>query len=203
MRKLIATIVCLGMMVLGTVGIATAVPITFTDTTYFNENGTDPGSDLDDFGWGDVDYLEGFGDYVTWTQYFDFDPAVEEVLNGELTLYLRDDKFDTWSPFTWEFAFHFAEDGSWHMGEVDTGMYSYVIDGSYLTDGEFSITLASIGGDFYIDRSDLEITYEPIVTPPSPGPNPAPVPEPATVMLVGTGLLGMIAFGRKRFNKKA
>ena len=32
---------------------------------------------------------------------------------------------------------------------------------------------------------------------------PAPVPEPSTVMLVGTGLLGMIAFGRKRFNKKA
>jgi len=31
----------------------------------------------------------------------------------------------------------------------------------------------------------------------------APVPEPSTVMLVGTGLLGMIAFGRKRFNKKA
>jgi hypothetical protein len=31
----------------------------------------------------------------------------------------------------------------------------------------------------------------------------SPVPEPSTVMLVGTGLLGMIAFGRKRFNKKA
>lgn len=30
----------------------------------------------------------------------------------------------------------------------------------------------------------------------------APVPEPSTMLLVGTGLLG-IAFGRKRFNKKA
>jgi hypothetical protein len=30
-----------------------------------------------------------------------------------------------------------------------------------------------------------------------------PVPEPSTVLLVGTGLLGIIGFGRKRLNKKA
>ena len=30
-----------------------------------------------------------------------------------------------------------------------------------------------------------------------------PVPEPSTILLVGTGLLGIIGFGRKRFNKKA
>jgi hypothetical protein len=33
--------------------------------------------------------------------------------------------------------------------------------------------------------------------------NPAPVPEPSTILLVGTGLLGIIGFGRKRLNKKA
>ena len=29
------------------------------------------------------------------------------------------------------------------------------------------------------------------------------VPEPATILLMATGLLGIVAFGRKRFNKKA
>jgi hypothetical protein len=35
---------------------------------------------------------------------------------------------------------------------------------------------------------------------PGPGPDPAPVPEAATIVLLGFGLSGLLAFGRKKFS---
>ncbi|MEA2085189.1 MAG: PEP-CTERM sorting domain-containing protein [Thermodesulfobacteriota bacterium] len=187
MKKLMAMIVCLGMF--GFAGVVGATPLTFTDTTMFTATGTNPAEDLDKFGWGDVNKLDGLLDYVKWTHHYDFIPPAEEVLTGSLTLALRDDNDPGW--FKAELAIGWAESGEWDLGEVDTGSYTYGVTASYLADGEFTITLASLGGDFYIDRSDLEITY-----------NPAPVPEPSTILLMGTGLLGIIGFGRKKLNKK-
>jgi len=165
-----------------------ATPITFIDTTFFNPTGTNPLEDYVRHGRGTVNKLDGILDYVTWIHHFDFVPPAEEVTAGKLTVWLKDDAEDPWW-FPCEYAFGWAEDGTWDLGEVDTGDYSYNVTASYLEDGKFQIVLGSLGGDFYIDRSDLKVTYN-------------PVPEPGTLLLLGSGLLGLAGYGFKRKKKK-
>ncbi len=52
---------------------------------------------------------------------------------------------------------------------IDMGEHSYDLDVAYLEDGQFNVTLMSVLGDFYIDKSELRVTYE-------------PVPEPGTML---------------------
>lgn len=190
MKKLAIAIFSLTLIV-GFCGAVSATPITFTDTTNFYSNSTGPdGDDLEAWGGQSANELEYFGDYVVWSHNFGFDPPATDILSGSLTLSLSDDKYDPWfAPF--EFGFVLAEDGTWGAGEVDTGDYNFNINTSYLLNGEFTVGLMSLGGDFFIDKSDLTITYET-----------APVPEPATLLLLGTGLLGVVAVSRKKYNKK-
>jgi len=170
-----------------------AAAITFTDTTKFHDYGTDPNVDLDSYGGSYVNKLEYMTDWVSWTHHFTFDPAAQDVLGATVTLSFTDNDQDYYwciFPVDHEWALGWAEDWTWDFGEVDTGQYAYSVSGSYVVDGEFSITVASVWGDFYIDQSDLEITYN-------------PVPEPATMLLMGIGLVGVAGLGRKKlFGKK-
>ncbi|MDX1757845.1 MAG: PEP-CTERM sorting domain-containing protein [Marinobacter sp.] len=187
MQSYLAAILAGALLMLS--GAAFASPITLTDITHFTAGGTDAPGDLDGSGGDYVNKLEGAADYVAWTHQYTFEPAAGELISGTISLWLRDDEGDVWyDPWTWELGVGVGEDGTWDLGGIDTGNYSYDLDVNTLADGSFSVLLASLGGDFYIDRSVLEITYH-------------PVPEPGTLALLGCGLVGL-ALGRSRRSKR-
>lgn len=81
----------------------------------------------------------------------------------------------------WELGYGIAEDGTWDFGEIDTGAYTYRVTASYLMDGMFTVKVGSILGDFYIDKSILEMTN-----------NAVPIPSSLIMMLSGvTALMGI------------
>ncbi len=131
-----------------------------------------------------LNHYVGWFEVYSYTHEFDFVPPYSTINSGVLTVDLHDD-----GGFLdgWELAFGWAEDGTWDFGEIDMGSHSYQVDASWLEDGEFTVSIASILGDFYVDRSTLEIDY-------------TPVPEPSTFLLLGAGLFGIV-FIRRRFKK--
>jgi hypothetical protein len=172
------------MLVFWVVQAVDAAPVTFTDTTEFGQFATNPVEDLIDYGGQFVNKLEHGGDFLLWAHNFSFVPPAAEVLSGALTLWLQDDAADPSSnPF--EFGFVFAEDGTFDFGEVDTGSISYNVTASFLEDGEFRVFVGSLFGDFLLNHSELEVTYN-------------PVPIPGTLYLLGFGLVGLIGLRRRQ-----
>ncbi|MCM8812437.1 MAG: PEP-CTERM sorting domain-containing protein [Candidatus Omnitrophica bacterium] len=183
----------MGVAVVGTASFVIAAPLTLVDVTTFGATGTNAPEDLIAYGGTSVNYLSGWGDFVAWQHQFQFIPAAEQVLGGSLTVTLRDDERDTLRPSTWEFAFGYAEDGTWALGEVDSAQYSYNVNAQLLADGRFAVKIVSLGGDFFIDKSELHVTYNPVDS--STG---SPVPEPASMLLLGPALLGLLGLKRKK-----
>lgn len=82
-------------------------------------------------------------------------------------------------------------DGTWLWGEdtftIDLGGKGLL---DVLIDGNLAVKITATKGDFYFDKSTLTVDAD--------RPAPAPVPEPATLMLLGSGLIGLAGFRRRQ-----
>ncbi len=181
-------LLCVFLLVFGVAGIASAIPTTWVDEIDFDDfllnSFNDTYSYYHDIGDnGFVGFLEGGNDIVTSYNlrvrlYDDQDREKEKAVIFQLGL------FDNDTSTTYNFSWDFADIGWTLFGLADIN-----------SDGTLNVWIKREKGDFFVDWSTLTAYGD-------NGDSSAPVPEPATMLLLGSGLVGLAGFGRKKFFKK-
>jgi hypothetical protein len=149
------------------------------------------------------------GNSASWTFNLDTDLlAAGDINPGDLiippsTLYITfsDDEADG-GLNTYEFA-SLTTDGLPQffnvLNEVNPGTESFTagVWASIIGDHRLVVNIASTRGDFEVTNLELSGVYCDL----TPSSTTSSVPEPATLMLLGSGLLGLGFFGRRKFRK--
>lgn len=183
MRRVLG-VVCSVMLALGVVGLGHAVP--YTDT---HDGGQTKMSGLL--------WRDGFCGIASWT--FDitddgFDLETEDIISAKVILNLKDDDGDR-SLFGLEAA-TLGVGENLFFWEVDTGEKTLMLGAlMVLSDtGTIDCALASFRGDYSIHSAELFAESDS---------SQMPTPEPGTMLLLGSGLLGLAAFSRGLDKQKA
>jgi hypothetical protein len=191
MKKVLSAVACAA--VIGWTGVAMAVPTTWVDYVDVDPDALVPPAytihhDISDG-------ANGFSSLMT--------SGNDTISNVSLEIRLYDDKLGTSYTF-WGTTFTTPDGGETalvgYLGLYNFNLFSNTYSGNLAAgvdvwwDGKMDVTIASLGGDFKVDWSRLTVSGDNGV---------APVPEPTTMLLFGTGLLGLAAVGRRRPTTKA
>ena len=115
-----------------------------------------------------------------------------DLISASLTITTMDDR-----DRAKEFGFVYT-DGQRSDGGVLSigGQQAFDVGISQITDdGILDVTILALWGDFYVTQSMLTLTYD---YEDGRGQGTAPVPEPGTLMLLGSGLIGLATLLRSR-----
>ena len=171
-------VLCAVMMVFGMVGSASATQyIDYNDTSvFFDENNT----------------------ATTWCFDLDNDTLFMGDINPDYTintatLFIRfegDDTNGSWFNVLGEADLNLDNDNNVVENfEIYAGVCSLNVE-SWISDHILYVTIDDIEGEFWVTGMAIKGDY-------------TPVPEPSTILLMGTGLLGLVGYSRKRFSKKS
>ena len=128
-----------------------------------------------DFGCGSI--LTNTSDWEVSLTYYDLDDGVFRSTVNNIQTQIN--SVTSWSPIT-----NSLDHGAYPWGSI-SGISE---DAQWIWGSE--LIGASSNGEYQIFRTQI-------------GDIPAPVPEPATLFLLGSGLIGLAGFGRKKLSKKS
>ena len=176
--KKFAILLCSLALVFSIVGVATAVPWTWTDS------------------WDPTDVLlnsnNKFYHYQHNINDDGFSPLSDFVTDYKLSIFLSDNN-------------DLASEAAYISAPLTGGIYNFNLNNNTFgvslsglieinTLGILDVTITRLWGDFYFEKSYLTATGHEVAS--------VPVPEPGTMLMLGSVLLGLVAVSRKRFNNR-
>jgi len=139
--------------------------------------------------------------YVPWSQsanwFFDLNNDLltpgdinpgDTILNATLGFAVKDNLDAVWEWFFPE-KFDVVVDTVKEFSNISLGTRTLDVLAQVLVDHTLNVQITSKQGDFVVDYVKVSGEY-------------APVPEPTTLLLLGAGLIGLVALGRKKLLKK-